>query len=324
MPTTHLNRRHMLAYLALAGMGGSAWAQDKFPSKPINFILPFPAGGATDVQMRALAQSASKILGQQIVFINRPGNGGTLGPASMAQSSPPDGYNISVIVATLFRLPHMLKVNYDPVQDFSYIINLTGYTTGVVVKKDAPWKSLKDLIEDARKRPGEISIGSTGRGSGGHIAMERLAKMAGVKFNFIPFKGGQEATTALLGGHLDVIADPGWGPIVESGRARALAIMNTERLPKLKDVPTLKELGYDIVVDSPIGLAGPKNMPAPIVKALHDAFRQAMQEEPFLKALEMNDQVPIYMGSGEYTDYVKKQTVLEKGFVDSLNLAALD
>ena len=323
MQLVNINRRQLLAAAGLSGIGVTALASDKFPSKPINFILPFPAGGATDVQMRALAQSASQILGQQVVFLNRPGNGGTLGPAGMAQSSPPDGYTISVVVATLFRLPHLAKVTYDPVNDFTYIINLTGYTTGVVVKQDAPWKSLKELIEDARKRPGQISVGSTGRGSGGHVAMERLARKENVKFNFIPFKGGQETTTALLGGHLDVIADPGWGPIVDSGRARTLAIMNTERLPRLKDVPTLKELGYDIVVDSPIGLAGPKGMPAHVVKVLHYAFRQAMQQEPFLKALEQNDQVPIYMGTEEYTTYAKKQTGIEKQFVDQLGLATI-
>lgn len=308
----------LVAGAALLGTP-AAWA-DSYPSKPITLILPFPAGGATDVQMRVLAQAAAKELGQPIIVSNRPGVGGTLGPAAMAQSSPPDGYTIALIAATLFRLPHLMKVSYDPAKDFTYLINLTGYTNGLVVRQDAPWKNVQELLADAKARPGAISYGATGKGSAGHIAMERLLRTAGVQMTFIPYKGGAETTTALLGGHLNVISDPGWGPIVESGKARILATLGEARLKRFPQVPTLKELGFDLVVNSPIGLAGPKGMEPAVVKKLHDAFRKAMNEPGYQQALELNDQVPLYMGAEEYGRYATEQTAREKVFVQELGI----
>ncbi|MFC5521956.1 tripartite tricarboxylate transporter substrate binding protein [Polaromonas jejuensis] len=308
----------LLAAAVLAGL--SPAHAETYPSKPITLILPFPPGGATDVQIRALAQAASKDLGQPLVIVNRPGVGGTLGPAGMAQSAAPDGYTISLVAATLFRLPHLMKVSYDPVTDFTYLICLTGYTNGIVVRQDAPWKTLQDLLADAKKNPGTVSYGATGRGSGGHIAAERLAKAAGVRLNFIPFKGIAEESTALLGGHLMVISDPGWGALAESGKARVLATLGDSRLKRWPQVPTLKELGYDIVVNSPIGLAGPKGMDPKVVKVLHDAFRKAMSDPGYLRVLEQNDQVPIYMGSEDYRKYAIEQTAREKLFVQELGI----
>lgn len=319
---SHPNRRAALATMA-AGIAMAtplAARSNSYPSKPISLILPFPAGGATDVQLRSLAQVAAKDLGQPIVIVNRPGNGGTLGPASMAQSAAPDGYTIALVAATLFRLPHLMKVSFDPTTDFTYLICLTGYTNGIVVRQDAPWKTLQDLLVAAKASPGTISYGSTGRGSGGHIAMERLARAAGVQFNFIPYKGGAETTAALLGGHLDVISDPGWGSIAESGKARVLATLGDNRLKRWSAVPTLKELGFDIVVNSPIGLAGPKGMDTRVVKTLHDAFRKAMNDPGYARTLEQNDQEPIYMGHEEYTRYAIAQTSREKVFVQELGI----
>lgn len=316
-----LKRRSVLLSIAGAALALPLAAKaDNFPSKPITLILPFPAGGATDIQLRALSQVAAKELGQQIVIVNRPGNGGTLGPASMAQTAAADGHTISLVAATLFRLPHLMKVSFDPTTDFSYLLCLTGYTNGIVVRNDAPWQTLQDLLAAAKASPGTISYGSTGRGSGGHIAFERLARAAGVKFNFIPYKGMAEESTALLGGHLNVISDPGWGPLVESGKARVLATLGETRLKRWPTVPTLKEMGFDIVVNSPIGLAGPKGMDPKIVRLLHDAFRKAMNDPGYLRALEQNDQVPIYMSSEEYTRYAVEQTAREKTFMQELGI----
>lgn len=310
----------LLAALGCLTIAPALQAAEAYPSKPITLILPFPPGGATDVQLRALALAAQRELGQPIVIVNRPGVGGTLGPAAMAQSAAPDGYTISLIAATLFRLPHLMKVSYDPVADFSYLICLTGYTNGLLVRQDAPWKTVQDLLADARKQPGAISFGSTGRGSGGHIAMERLARAAGVQFNFIPYKGMAEETAALLGGHLMVISDPGWGALAESGKARVLATLGESRLKRWPEVPTLRELGFDLVVNSPIGLAGPKGMDPKVVKVLHDAFRKAMADPAFNKALEQNDQVPLYMSAEDYSRYAAEQTAREKVFVQELGL----
>ena len=220
--------------LACAVLTTQAQAQS-FPSKPITLIVPYGAGGPTDVQMRALAAAAARELGQPIVINNVPGVGGTLGPATMARNAAPDGYTIAVVVGSMFRMPHLQKVDYHPVNDFSYIIGLTGYTFGVAVSSDAPWKTLAELVADARKRPGEISAGSSGRATAGHIMIERLALAAGVKFNFVPFKGASDMMPAMLGRHLDVWADGGFGTAVESGKLRLLATAGEVRESRWPD-----------------------------------------------------------------------------------------
>ncbi len=174
-----------------------------FPARPITLIVPFPAGGATDTQMRALAVAVSKELGQTVVIANRPGAGGTLGPAAMAQTAAPDGYTISVVVGTLFRYPFLQQVNYDPVKDFTYIACMTAYSYGIVVRQDAPWKTLDELIAHARANPEKISYGGTGAGGSGRIAIERLSRLTGARFNFIPYKGAGEETNW---------ATPSWRP----------------------------------------------------------------------------------------------------------------
>jgi tripartite-type tricarboxylate transporter receptor subunit TctC len=206
------------------------------------------------------------------------------------------------------------------VTDFTYIINLTGYTNGLVVRDDAPWKTLQDLLDDAKRRPGQISYSSTGVGSGGHIAMERLARATSLKFNFIPFKGMAEETSALLGGHIDVISDPGWGALVESGKARVLATLGDKRLKRWPQVPTLKEMGHDITVNSPVGIVGPKGMDPALVKTLHDAFHRAMKDATYQRALELYDQPDLYMSSAAYQQYAAEQTAREKTFIEQLGI----
>lgn len=325
--STVFKRRHVLKLAGTCALPGLSALQvslparaDSYPSRSIELIVPFPPGGPTDTQLRTLAQVASRQLGQPIVIVNRPGAAGTLGPAAMARSAKPDGYTIAVVVATLYRMPHLMKVEYHPVRDFSYLIMLTGFTNGIVVRADAPWANLQELLADAKARPQEISFGATGTGSAGHIAMERLLRMAGARMTFIPYKGGAEESAALLGGHLNVISDPGWGPMVDAGKARVLATLGRQRLKRFAQVPTLRELGFDIVVESPIGLAGPRGMDAAVVQKLNDAFRGAMSDPSYVRALEINDQVPLYMGSEEYSRYVAEQTEIERKLIGELGI----
>lgn len=320
----HLNRRHILAGASAAALGlglgiHPAQAAD-FPKGPISLLLPFPAGGPTDVQMRAMAQFLEKELGVSVLVVNQPGAAGTLAPSSMAHSAAPDGHTLSVVVGTLFRIPLLTKATYNPNTDFSYIINLTGYTMGIAVRTDAPWKTLNDLLEDARKRPGKINYGSTGVGSSGHIAMERLAKAAGVEFNFIPFKGGAEEAAALLGGHIDFISNAGWGTQVDAGRERLLATYSDKRLEQRPDVPTLKELGYDLVIHSPVGIVGPKGIPPEVVQRLHDAFRKGMSDPTYERLIKQWDQDHIHMNTEEFTAYGTQQMAKEKQFLDELGI----
>lgn len=289
-----------------------------FPSKPITLLVPFPAGGATDVQMRALARAASQSLRQPIVIVNQPGVSGTLAAAAMARSAAPDGYTIAMISAALFRLPHVQKVNYDPVADFSYIIGVTNYSFGVVVAADAPWKTLPELIAAVKAAPDKISFGGIGQGSSGHIGIARLARAAGFALNYVPFKGGAEVLQATMGGHVQVMTEAGWGSMVESGKLRLLAVMDEQRTPRWPQVPTLKDLGYDIAVRSPVGLAGPKGMNPLVVKTLHDAFFAASSDAQFLKALEVQGQPYAHLDTAQYSRFAVTQTASDKRFVDEL------
>src|ERR1044071_8021805 len=160
---------------------GKAFAQP-FPSKPLTLICPWPAGGGTDLHLRKLAELASKQLGQPVIVENRPGGSGMNGPANMTKTAKPDGYTISQLTITAFRMPHMQKVDWDPLADFSYIIGLAGYTFGIVVKSDSPLKSSKDLIAYAKANPGKLSYGTPGTGTSLHLAMEEIAAKAGVQF----------------------------------------------------------------------------------------------------------------------------------------------
>jgi tripartite-type tricarboxylate transporter receptor subunit TctC len=217
-----LSRRR---FLHLAGGGAALPAVSRiaraqaYPSRPVTLIVPYPAGGATDVALRALARATENHLGQSIVIENRGGAAGTLGPANMAATAKPDGYTVSQIPVTVFRQPFVTKTSYDPSKDFTYIIGVTGYTFGVVVPSDAPWKTFPELLAAAKASPNTITYGTSGAGSTPHMAMEQISKQLGAKLVHVPFKGIPESVPALLGGHIHAIADTtGWAPQVNEGK----------------------------------------------------------------------------------------------------------
>nr|WP_145549603.1 tripartite tricarboxylate transporter substrate binding protein [Variovorax boronicumulans] len=321
MKKTAIARRALCAGL-LALVGTGAAAQADYPHAPITLIVPFPAGSVTDAQMRALAQEAGKRLGQPVVVLNRPGATGTLGPASMARTNKPDGYTISAIASSLTGLPHMQKVAYDPLKDFSYIVSVTGYSFALVVPANSPIQSLDDYVATARAQPGKLSYASSGIGGGTHLAMAQFAACSQIELNHITFKGGADATAAFLGGHVASQADGAWGALVDNGQARPLLVLTPNRLPQYPDVPTLKEKCPDAAVDGQvIGIAGPAGMPAEVVRRLHDAFKAAMAEPAFEQALRAAKQQPIYMGSQAYTDYMHKNFEDKRVLVKAIGLS---
>ena len=277
--------------IAVAAIGmliaGHAGAQG-YPTKPITLIVPWTAGGATDIVMRAIADSASKVLGQPIVVDNKAGGGGTVGPATMAAAAKPDGYTVAQMPITVFRLPLMQQVSWDAAKDFTYIINLTGYTFGVTTSAEGPFKTWQDVIDFAKKNPGKVTYATPGAGTSLHIGMERVAALAGIKLTQVPFKGTPETSAAVLGQHTMLQVDSsGWRPLVDAGKLRLLMVWTGARSPNYPDVPTLKDLGYPLVYDSPFGLAGPKGVDPKIVAKLHDAFKKAL-EDPALSQLLPN------------------------------------
>ena len=262
------------ALLVLAA--GNAFAQG-YPSRPITLICPWPAGGPTDTHLRKLAELAGRHLGQPIIVENRPGAGGMLGPAGMARAAAPDGYTLSQLTINALRQPHMQKVDWDPLKDFTYIIGVSGYTFGMVVKTESQIKSLADVIAFAKANPGKFSYGSTGIGTSPHLLVEELASKAGVQLLHAPFKGNADSTQALMGGHIMAQSDStGWGKFVDAGTFRLLVTFGETRTRW--GAPTAKELGYDVVSYSPYGIAGPKGMDPKVVKIIHDAFKKAMEE----------------------------------------------
>ena len=315
-----LTRRN-LAALAGAFLATGAVAQD-YPTKPITLIVPWTAGGSTDITMRAIAEAASKTLGQPIVIDNKTGGGGTVGPATMAATAKPDGYTISQIPVTVFRLPLMQKTTWDATKDFTYIVHLTGYTFGVTARPDAPFKTFAEMIDYAKANPGKVSYATPGAGTSLHVGMETIAGRAGVKFTHVPFKGSAETNAAVLGGHTTLQVDSsGWKPLVQAGQIRLLSVWTSERLKDFPDVPNLKDLGYPYVFDSPFGVAGPKGMDPKIVAKLHDAFKAALDDPGVQATLTKYDMVVNYKNTADYAAYIGTSIEAERGTIERLGLA---
>jgi tripartite-type tricarboxylate transporter receptor subunit TctC len=309
-------RWHIGAALAAFALQAAAQA---FPVRPITLICPWPPGGSTDLHLRQFAQIAAKHVGQTVVIENRPGASGMLGPGAMARTAQPDGYTLSQLPVSAFRVPHMQKVDWDPLKDFTYIIGLTGYTFGVVVKSDSPFKTFQDLIAWARANPGKMSFGSTGTGTSPHLLMEEVAMKSGVTFLHVPFKGNADSTQALMGGVVMAQSDAtGWGRHVDAGAFRLLVTFGEKRTKW--NAPTARELGFDVVSYSPYGIVGPKGMDPAVVRTLHDAFRKALDDPEHLKVLEKLDQVYWYKSSEDYAKWAAETLKAERSTIERVGL----
>lgn len=318
-------RRRQLVQLAGAALVaptlGLQAQTDTFPAKPIKLVIAFPAGGPTDITMRALADNASKVLGQPVVVENKPGAGGTL-PAQGLQTASADGYTLAQIPLGVFRLPYTTKISWDPVKDISYVLNVTGYAFGLVVPADSPLRTWTHFVAWAKANPGKLSYGSTGTLTSPHLTMELVAQKLGLELLHVPYKGSADLMQAVLGGHVMAASDStGFAPQVEAGKLRVLNTWGAERLAKFPDAPTLKELGLDIVQNSPFGIGAPKGTPPAVVKRLHDAFKQAMEMDSYKTALGRYDMVPMYMGTAQYLKFAESTFATEKALVEKLGLA---
>ncbi len=319
------NRRDFLKTTAAAAatiaFPGIVQAQ-AFPSRPIKLICPWPAGGSTDIVMRAFAESAGKALGGQMIVENKPGAGGTLGAVELVNAKP-DGYTLSQLPLGIFRLPHMQKVQFDPMKDLTYVACLTGYTFGMVVRADSPIKTMQEFVDYAKANPGKLSYGSTGAGTTPHLVVEQFARRANIKLQHIPFKGNADGMQAVLGGHVMAHSDAtGWGPHVDAGRCRLLATYGSKRTKRWPDVPTLLELGYQTVSDSPFGIGAPAGMDPALTKRLQDAFSKSLQDPAVIAVLDKYDQPVIYLDSAGYTKFARETFEAERETITSLGLQA--
>ncbi len=293
----------------------------EFPSRPVTLICPYSAGGPTDMCLRVLAESFGKEVGQPVVVENKTGGAGTVGPATMAATAKPDGYTISWMGMPLLRYPHMMKVSWDPLKDFTYIIQISGWVYGVVVKADAPWKTWNEFIAYAKANPGKVTYGTAGVGGTHHVTMEKIAKKEGLKWILVPQKGAADCITALLGDHVTAVADTTvWAPMVNAGQLRLLVTFGNQRTKNWPDVPTLKELGYNIVATSPWGIAGPKGMDPKVVKILHNAFKKAMDGQAYQTLCDNLNIELFYLNSEDYTKVAPKLYEEERITVENLGL----
>jgi len=312
------NWKTLVAGMAMALAASAAGAQ-AFPNKPITLICPWPPGGSTDLHLRKLAEIASKHLGQNVIIENRPGGSGLNGPVGMSKTARPDGYTLSQLVITAYRIPHMQKVDWDPLTDFSYIIGLAGYTFGIVVKNDSPFKTFGDLIAYAKANPGKLSYATPGTGTSLHLAMSDIEAKAGVEFLHVPFKGYADGALALMGGHVMMQIDStGWAKLVDGGNLRLLATLGDKRTRW--NAPTVTELGINTVSVSPYGLVAPKGLPPAVAKVLHDAFRKAMEDPEHHKVLQQLEGVYWYKSGEDYAKWAAETMKTERAVIERVGL----
>jgi tripartite-type tricarboxylate transporter receptor subunit TctC len=253
-----------------------------FPTKEVQIIIPWAAGGATDLIFRALAATSGKYLGKPVVVVNKPGGGGAVGYTEGMKAAP-DGYTLTAAVTPMTILPHQVTTAFT-YKNFEPILNVVSDPSMFLIRSDAPWKSLKEFLDYAKQNPEMITVGNSGAGGGVHLVALAFEKAAGVKFNHIPFSGGGPSVTALLGGHVNAVSvsPPEGIPQVQAGKLKIIALFAEKRLAMFPDVPTVKEQGINFAMGMWRGLAAPKGTPPDIIKKLHDAFKQGM-DDPVLK-----------------------------------------
>jgi len=297
-------------------------AQGAFPNRPLRVIVPFAAGGTTDSQMRALCEAASKRLGQPVVVENRSGAGGILGAQALTNERTPDGYLLSQMPSNVFRYPLVVsRPPFDPLTDFTYILQVTGYVFGVAVRQDSPLRSFRDLMDFAKANPGHLTYGTTGVGGTLHVTMEQIASENRLNFTHVPFRGTAEIIPNVLNGTVEAVASStDWLPLVREGKLRALCTWGPERAPALPDVPTLREIGINIVQTGPYGIAGPKGMDPHVVRRIHDAFHDALQDPVHLGVLERYNMVVDYLDTKAFTASIPKLMDENRMLVETLNL----
>ncbi len=315
----------LIAAPALAASSAlvSPWAraQDKFPSRPISLICPWPAGGASDGAVRSIGEALGRALGGATVTIdNKPGAGGTLGANAMLTAKP-DGYTLTQLPLGVYRLPHMQKMAFHPVNDITHIACLTGYTFGIAATADAPFKTIKEMVAWAKANPGKLDYGHTGTGTTPHLAFEEFAFKAGFTTNPIPYKGSAEILQAILGGQIPVMSGTTeFVPHVQSGKLRYLATLGAKRTKAFPDVPTVKESGWDTISESPFGIGGPKGMDPAVVKLLEAAFQKVSQDAKVLEVFDKFHQPVIWMDSAEYSRYAVRTFAQERATIERLGL----
>jgi tripartite-type tricarboxylate transporter receptor subunit TctC len=290
--------------MLFAGLVPLVHAQDasRYPTRPINFIIPVSPGGSTDLYFRLLCREAEKTLGQPLVILNKPGL--VQGTSAIAVAKP-DGYTIGQSSnSAMLLIPHLEKVPYNTIKDFKYIVQTASVNFGVFIKGDSPFKTFKDIIAYARQNPKKVTFGGPVNSIHYYIT-EQIARKERVQFTHIPFKGGPEVANAVLGGHvLFGVGDFNYS-LVEAGEIRLLLLFREEKAEEYPHTPVLKDLGYDIPAPYYFGICGPAGLPDAIVKRLEDAFTRAMKEPNVINGVKDLRIPTVYRDSKALDEYIR-------------------
>ncbi len=313
-----LPRRAALAALAMPALAQPAW-----PTRPIRFLIPWSPGGVLDGYLRLCFDHASQELGQPFVIENRSGGRGTLAAQFLVSQARGDDHVFAHHHLSVIRHPLLTRSrSWDSIEDFSYVMQQSGFVFGIVVHASSPWRTLADLWAAARAAPGGLNYATSGVATTNHLAMEELCEREGVQMEHIVFRGASDALNAILGRQIHAIAGSNtWAPAVEAGTLRLLCVWTRERLAAFPDVPTLRELGYGMVVTSPWGVAGPRGLAPHIVARLHAALARAHRSEAVQAHMRRFDMPDEYLGPDEYLAFARAQIERERVLVQRLNLS---
>ncbi|MBB5692850.1 tripartite tricarboxylate transporter substrate binding protein [Muricoccus pecuniae] len=321
MPTLRRSELLKLASLAAAsGLVSPARAAD-FPTRPVELVVPASAGGGTDSLARAFADNVRRHSPHPFVVLNRPGASGAVGMGEVLNARP-DGYKVSVVIAELAILPYLNQIRFSP-DDFRMIARLNADPASIVVRAEAPWKTLEEFLADARKRPGEMTVGDSGVGSIWHLSAAAMAEKAGVSFLHVPFAGAAPGIVSLLGGHLQAMctSPAEVSAHVQGGKLRLLTIMSDSRLAPYDSVPTLKELGHDLSLGTWRGFGVPKATPDAVVQALAAITRATVAEPGFREAMGRANLGFAFAEAGEFDAAIARDRALFKPLIERLRLA---
>lgn len=290
-----------------------ARAESDYPNRSIRLVVPWPPGASADAFLRMIAEQTGKRLGQTMVPDNKPGANGTLG-AVVLKDAKPDGYTLSQIHTGVFRAALMVdKPAYDPLNDFTFIIQLSGSVHGIVVRADSPWKTFEEYVAAAKASPGKLTYGTYGPASVQNLVMVDIQQRLGIEMTHVPYRGGGELYQGLLGSQIDAIADAsGWISLVQSGQFRLLVVWGSQRMPLFPEVRTLQEAGIDLAVNSPYGVGGPRGMDLTLVKKIHDAMKDALYDPATKAVMERYSMPLLYLDSAAYEAASRAQDKIER------------
>ena len=306
-----LSRRAVL--LSALAAPATARAQADYPNRTIRLVIPWPPGASADAFLRMMAEQTGKRLGQSMVPDNKPGANASLSGVALKDAKP-DGYTLGQIHTGTFRAALMAdKPPYDPLNDFTYIIQLSGSVHGIVVRDDSPYRTFEAFVAAAKADPEKLTYGTFGQASVQNLVMVDLQQRLGVKLTHVPYKGGSDLYNGLLGSQIDAIADAsGWIPLVQSGKFRLLVVWGSQRMKLFPEVRTLKEAGIDLEVNSPYGVCGPKGMDPAVVKKIHDAMKEALYSPEVQAVMDKFNMPVLYLDTAAYDRAAREQDKIER------------